>query len=103
MDLLRRSVAWLVRFGVDRAAFADRMDRRLGISNAGRGLDCNDRAGGAIHLARRCDAAPPVDDSQLRTDGGSHYFADVPAACFRVSLAVFDCVSCDRVAVLDSG
>jgi hypothetical protein len=57
MDLLRRRVAWLVRFGVDRAAFADRMDGCLGISNAGRGLDCNDRAGGAIHLAMQCSTA----------------------------------------------
>jgi hypothetical protein len=27
MDLLRRRIAWLVRFTLDRAAFADRLDR----------------------------------------------------------------------------
>jgi hypothetical protein len=54
----------------------------------------------AVRSIWRGDAAPPVDNSQLRTDGGSRYFADVPASCFRVSLAVFDCLSCDRLAVL---
>ena len=52
MDLVRRRVTRLVRLSMDRAAFADRLDRFGGISGAWRGLDSNDRARRAIYFAR---------------------------------------------------
>src|SRR5262249_6510671 len=92
MDLLRRCFARVVRFPVDRAACPDRLDCCLGIFDAGRGLDGNDRTGYTVYIARRCDTAPAVDDSQLRAHRCCHHAADLPASYFRVSLAF-----CDRL------
>ena len=102
MDQLRRCLAGVLRFRVDGAACADRLDCCLGIFDAGRGLDCNDRAGCTVYIARRCDTAPAVDASQLCAHRCCHHAADLPAPCFRVSLAFCDRLSRHCVVVLDS-
>jgi hypothetical protein len=65
-DQLRRCRAGVLRFRVDGAACADRLVCCLGIFDAGRGLDCDDRAGCTAYIARRWATAPTVDASQLR-------------------------------------
>jgi len=92
MDQLRRCLAGVLRFRVDSAACADRLDWCLGIFDAGRGLDCNDRAGWTVYIARRWVTAPAVDASQLRAHRCRHHAADLSAPCFRVLLTV-----CDRL------
>jgi hypothetical protein len=74
----------------------------LGIFDPGRGLDCNDWTGYTVYIARRCDTAPAVDDSQLGAHRCCHHAADLPAPCFRVSLAFCDRLSRHCVVVLDS-
>ena len=101
MDLLRRRLAGLVRFTLDRAACRDRLDRFWGISRARSGLDCSDRARCAVHFARRRDQTPALDDSQLRSHRRRHHAAYLPASYFRVPLAFFDRLPGHRVALLD--
>jgi hypothetical protein len=79
-----RLLGWI--YWVDRAACADRLDAAWGF-DPGRGLDCSDWTGYMVYIARRCDTAPAVDDSQLRAHRCCHHAADLPAPCFRVSLA----------------
>jgi hypothetical protein len=102
MDLLLRGLTWLVRFTLDRAAFADRLGRFIGISDARRGLDCGDRTRCEVHFARRFNQTPALDDSQLRSHCRSHHSALVPAPNRRVPLAIFGGVSSHCVALLDS-
>jgi hypothetical protein len=102
LDLLRRGIPGVVRFLMDCAAFADWLDGVLGIFDARRGLDCNDGNCSSDDFARRSDAAPALDDSQLCPDGSSHHAADLPSACFPIPLAFFDRVPRDRVAMLGS-
>ncbi len=90
MDRLRRGLAWLVRFPLDRAPFADRLDRVLRISRPRRGLDCRDRARCEVHFTRRCHQTPSVDASQLRAYSRGHHSADVLSSYFPVPLAFFD-------------
>jgi len=101
MDLLRRRLAWLVRFTVDCAACADWLDRFRGISRARRGLDCSYRTRCAVYFTRRCDQAPALDDSQLRPHRRRYHSAHLPAPYFHVPLAFFNRLPRHRLALLD--
>jgi len=70
MDLLRRRFAWLVRFTLDRAAFADQLRRFFGISPARRGLDCSNRTRCAVSFAMRRNQAAALDDGSTKMKEG---------------------------------
>src|SRR5258707_223224 len=83
---------------VRRAAFEDRLGGSSGIAGPGRWMDCENGEGGAIDFAGRWAGAPAMDDSQLRADRRGDHAADVPAADFRISSAIFGRLSGDCVA-----
>jgi hypothetical protein len=100
MDLLRRGFAWMVRFAVDRAAFADWLGRLRRISYARRGLVRDDGDRSTVHFTRRRNRAPALDDSQLRPYCRSRHSAHLLASCFHIPLAFCDCLSSYRLALL---
>jgi hypothetical protein len=94
-------LAWLVRFALDCAAFADWLDCFHGISHARGRLDCGDRACREVHFAGRRRQAPKLDDSQLHSYRSRYYSPHVPACYFCVPLALLDWLPRYRMALLD--
>jgi hypothetical protein len=100
VDLLRRGAARMERLGMDRATFADWLDRFRRISHPRRRLDCSGRPRRAPDFAGRFEWAPALDDSQLCLDRGGDHATYVLACGVRFSLAVFDWLPGHRVALL---
>lgn len=86
----------LDRGQLDRAPFADWLDRFRRISRAGCGLDCSGHARCAVHFARRCSPAPTLDDSKLRPYRCRHHSADVPASYIPPSRGSAGFPTCSR-------
>src|ERR1700746_1055381 len=92
----------MARLAVDRATFADCLDRFRRISPPRRRLDCNNRPRPAADFAGRFAWAPALDDSQLRLDRGGDHAAYVFASGVRFSLAVFGGLPGHRLALPDT-